>query len=408
MKLKLTNTQILKSLIAFGVSSITIGGYVPVSYAETVDQKIVSSDYMMLDITSERVVDERTLTEYTRYYYSYDGMTPEEMTEKGLHVAMTSSTDGENWLPWSDVAMYALEPGTIDNYGGYIQIAIVDYPMDNLFSYKDDLAHSEKTLALSDIYSNDVDHVYELAAPHILSVTPSNKTIFEPGTYKVTAKFSEHLEEIENSDLSISSSFTNAFGLNPKISNISITNTTEETMFGKTREVSVVTFDLETDLTYGSHYANYHFQLNGVVGKESRKAPNVINFVTAYKMTQCNGVFNGVMRAEVGNDINNFDVSSYNFEPNSLTDSKVVIVKTKDGNSTARHLWLNCDKEVEKFNQLTNITIGVAFADGFDTDANYTAFRYVPQKNGSYKIIELKTEITSKGLKISGVNTLES
>lgn len=109
----------------------------------------------MLDITSEKVVDEEG-EEYTKYHYSYNGMTPKEMEEKGLYLAVTTSEDGKNWVAWSDVTMYGLEPGTFVNYGGYIRFAVVDYPMDNLFSYKDDLANIEKTLAVSDVFSNNL------------------------------------------------------------------------------------------------------------------------------------------------------------------------------------------------------------------------------------------------------------
>lgn len=406
MKLKINNKKILKGIIAFGLCSTIIGAYIPeLSYAETVVQKQASSDYMMLDITSERVIDSESLTEYTRYYYSYDGMTPEEMAEKGLHVAMTSSEDGKNWVAWSDLAMYALEPGTVDNYGGYIRLAVVDYPMDNLFSYKDDLATNGKALAVSEIYSNDLDYVRELPAPFVLSATPSNQTVLEPGSHKVTVKFNEHLEKV--GELSVDSTITNSYGLKAKISNIEIENTKEKTIVGTNRDVSIVTFDLDTDLSYGSHYANYTFQLNGAVGKESKKVPNTVSFLTAYQMTQCFGVFDGIMRAEAGNDINDFNVDSYKFTSNNENDSKVIIVKTKNEKSTARHLYLNCKEEVDRFNDLTNITIGVAFPDAFlDADATYTAYRYV-EKDGEYTPVKLNTEITSRGLKVSGLNTLE-
>lgn len=408
MKSKFKNKKLFKSIVAFSLCSTIIGSYFPETYlAKTINQKLESSNYMMLDITSERVVDEETLTEYTRYHYSYDGMTPEELKEKGLHVAVTTSQDGENWVAWSDLAIYAFQPGTFDNYGGYVKFAVVDYPMDNLFSYKDDLSENGIALAVSDIYSNDLDYVRELPPPFIISVTPSNQSLLEPGSHKVTAKFDEHLEQLEDSELSISATIKNSVGLQAKTSNISINNTTEQTMFGTTRDVSIVTFDLETDLSYGAHYANYRLQLNGVVGKYSKKAPKTINFLTAYKMTQCFGIFDGVMRAEAGNDINNFNVENYKFQSNSPTDSGVIIVKTKDNESTARHLWLNCKEEVQRFSNLTNITIGVCFADEFfEDDATYTAYRYVKQADGSYKPLQLNTEITSKGLKVSGSNTL--
>lgn len=409
MKLKLKNTKLFSSIIAFGLCSTIVGSYFPETYiAKTISQNSEVKDYMMLDITSERVIDEESLTEYTRYYYSYDGMTPQELKEKGLHVAIASSQDGKTWGAWSDLAMYAFEPGTFDNFGGYIKFAVVDYPMDNLFSYKGDLAENGKALEVSEVYSNDLDYVRELSAPYIISVTPSNQTILEPGVHKVTAKFDEHLEQLENTDLSVSSEVKNAFGIKANVSNISINNTTEKTILGTDRDVSIVTFDLETDLSYGSHYADYRLQLNGVTGKYSKKAPNTINFVTAYKMTQCYGVFDGIMRAEAGSDINNFDAENYKFEKSNLADSGVVIVKTKNNESTARHLFLNCEEEAERFNYLTNITIGVCFADGFfEDDATYTAYRYVPQKDGSYKRVDLNTEITSRGLKINGVNTLK-
>ena len=409
MKQKTKNKNTLKGIIMCGLCVNLIGGNVLCTYADTTSKQTnitVSKPQKNNDLKIEQSLIGEGEDAFMMYNYSYKGMTKEEFKKAGLHIAASFSEDGVNWSGWQDLEMYAYNFGEFGNYGGYMRFAVVDYPMDNLFDYKDDLATSDKTIALSDVLSYNVEKEYKVA-PSVMELTPSNQAVQEPGEYKVTAKINDHLKE--TGKLDIETTFSRGKGLKVEVSNIKIENKTEKALAGGTRNVALVTFDLKTDETYSAHFSDYHFQLKGAVGEESGMEVMPFGLTTAFtpKVYCSTGSFDGVMITEENEDrIINFNVDEFEYAPMTETDAKIVVAKTKDGKTTGNRLNLSCENDVAKFDTCNNISVGVKFVDGFDKDAKYSAYRYVKQANGTYKAVELKTEINSKGLRVFGENTL--
>lgn len=410
MAQKMTKSKkILKGIIVCSLCVNVIGSSAFFTHADTISKQqniTVIKPQKNNDLKIVQSLVGEGEDEFMMYYYSYKGMTKEEFKNKGLHIAGSFSEDGVNWSAWQDLEMYAYNFGEFGNYGGYMRFAVVDYKMDNVFDYKDDLAKSDKTIALSDVLSYNVGRDYNDVAPSLMELTPSNQAVQKPGSYKVTAKFNDNL--IKTGDLKIRTTFTNATGLKVEISNIKIENKTEEALLGGTRDVSFVTFDLKTDETYGTHLANYYFELEGAVGKDSGKAPMGFGLTTAFdqKVYCYNNSFDGNMLAEQKNEIKGFNINTFNFTPASETDSKIIVIKRKGDEKSVRRLYMSCKNDVEKFDTVSNISIGINFTDGFDKDAKYRAYRFVKQADGTYKAVKLQTEINEKGLRIFGENTL--
>ena len=160
MKQKTKNKNTLKSIIMCGLWVNLIGGNIICTYADTISKKsniTVSKPQKNNKLNIVQSLVGEGENEFMMYYYSYNVMTNEEFKKAGLHMAASFSEDGINWSRWQDVDVYAYNFGEFGNYGGYMRFAVVDYQMDSLFDYKDDLAKSDKTLALSDILSYNIE-----------------------------------------------------------------------------------------------------------------------------------------------------------------------------------------------------------------------------------------------------------
>ena len=403
------NKKILKGIIVCSLCVNVIGGTALCTYADTISKQpniTVIKPQKNNDLKIEQSLIGEGEDAFMLYNYSYKGMNEKEFKNKGLHMAASFSQDGKEWGKWQDLAVYAFNFGEYVNYGGYVRFAVVDYAMDDKFTYKDDLAKSKKTIALSDVLSYNVEKEYKVA-PSVMELTPSNQAVQEPGKYRVTAKINDHLKKIGKLD--IETTFSRGKGLKVEVSNIKIENKTEKALAGGTRNVALVTFDLKTDETYSAHFSDYHFQLKGAVGEESEMEVMPFGLTTAFTpKVYCNtGAFDGVMITEEKEDrIINFNVDKFEYAPMTETDAKIVVAKTKDGKTTGNRLNLPCESDVAKFDTCNNISVGVKFVDGFDKDAQYSAYRYVRQADGTYKAVKLKTEINEKGLRVFGENTL--
>lgn len=415
----------LKGSTEFSVNHTEVGNF-SISGKEFTYPALFDMDYEKIagqtDKTDGLVIDavdkvDSRGSNYTEYTYSYNGMGIKEMSKLAtpLHMAMRLSPDGNTWFGWSDMEMYYGKESSQANlwYNGYVQFAVTEKAMDGIVSYNTDLSQEGNHIALSEAYriTESLGNSNYVAPPYAIEGTPSLTSVIAPEDQTITITYDENLKPDGNPiSVTVIGNDTKHLDYNVGDGNVSWENGSEDVKVGNiewTRETCKVTFQFNPDKTYNSQYQTYRFQINGLVGENSEKAPKSVGYVTYFSPSgscqNMHAVANIDNTVEQSFDPSNYVYNSSDWNSNGLG---ILLVATKeDGTTSLSDMSLSCKLSNERVrNGEIRVTIGVGYPDGFDPrydgDVTFKAYRFVQNADGSSQAVELPCSQTDLGLRI--------
>lgn len=394
----------------------------PVSAAEIVDNQNISGFTINLDEVKEGSDDQ-----YTSIEVSYFGKGAERLEEEdGLTLAYRVKYRGE-WFGWTPVNAYVTDEkdgkSTViqDYVSDEVQFCVTKQPYPKIPAYSVDLSEEGMNEAITEpvTLNNPEENKLYNPAPYVIKATPvftSTFNILKNKTAKVTLKFSEQLKETGTPSVSVT---TTPGLLNYEVSNISVENGSENVTTGDInwqRDYAIVSFDMELDDVYDAQFAEYKFQVNGLEGVTSGKAPNSFGYTTSFYdcvgqiAPFCEGwgsidqkiyMSPSLTVADYAIDPNNFyyDKNDYN----QFTTNVFLVAVREDGKEGTFALKYNQSQAVDKLRQNYQATLAVPYPEGFNarqTNVEFRAYKF-NNKDGAVTVTELPTRITEKGLEVS-------
>lgn len=370
--------------------------------------------------------------QYTKIKVSYFGKGADKLEkEDGLTIAYRVKYKGK-WFSWTPLNAYVSDQkdgksSIIQDYvSDEVQFCVTKEAYPKSPSYKEDLSkdgyHEEITSAIA-LNNPDENKAY-IAAPYVIHATPTFTQTFnvlKSKTAKVTLKYDEQLKVNGIPGVTVT---TNPKYLNNKVSNLTFKNGSENVKTGDIvwkRDYSVVTFDMELDDVYDAQFADFTFQINGLVGVNSQKAPNNFTYTTSFydckeqvapfcyswgSMDTKIYMSPSYNVADVAINPYNFYYSKYNFD--QFTTNVFVVAEREDGKAKTVALKYNQSQAVDKLRGKFQATLAVPYPEGFNarqTNVKFKAYKLENMNEGSIdakiKVTELPTRITDKGLEVS-------
>lgn len=370
--------------------------------------------------------------QYSNIRVSYFGKGADKLEkEDGLTIAYRVKYKGK-WFGWTPLNAYVSDQkdgkSTIiqDYVSDEVQFCVTKQPYPKIPAYTQDLSkagYNEAITAPIALNNPDENKAYS-PAPYVIHATPAFTQTFNVSktkTAKVTLKYNEQLKVDGTPSVTVSAT---PASLNSKVSNLTFKNGTENVQTGDIhwqRDYSIVTFDMQLDDVYDAQFANFNFQINGLVGVNSQKAPNSFTYTTSFY--DCKDQISpfcyswGSMNtkiymspsqpiADVAINPYNFYYSKSNFD--QFTTNIFLVAQKDNGQATTVALKYNQSQAVAKLDQNFQATLAVPYPDGFNpnqSNVTFHAYKLVNEDEGSIdakiNVTELPTRITSKGLEVS-------
>lgn len=366
--------------------------------------------------------------QYSNIRVSYFGKGADKLAkENGLTIAYRIKYKGK-WFSWTPLDAYVSDQkdgkSTIlqDYSSDAIQFCVTRQPYPKIPAYSKDLSQDGLHEDISEqITLNNPDENKEyVAPPYVISATPvftSTFNVSKTKTARVTLKYDEQLQAVGTPDITVTS---DPDTLNHEVSNVKFENGSENVTTGDinwTRDYSIVSFDMTLDDVYDAQFANFNFQITGLEGVNSHKAPNSFGYTTSFydckdqvapfcynwgSMDQVIYMSPSVQVADYA-----IDPSNYYYNQNAydqFTTNIFVIAEKPDGTAGTFGLKYNQSQAVDKLRQNYQATLAVPYPKGFnarqDSDVTFRAYKF-ENKDGAVTAKELPTRITDKGLEVS-------